>query len=515
MAHTTSAIDTRSYWEEVSLPTYSALDQDIRVDVAVVGGGITGVTTAWLLAREGLRVALLDRWRVGGVDTTCTTAHLAAVTDTPLAELVSTWGRDHAQATWEAGWAAIDQIERTVTTEGIACEFKWVPGYLHLSPQARGAERDRSIRSLQQDAETAEDLGFDAELVEHIPLFDVPGVCFGSQARFHPRKYLDGLLAAFARVGGRTFEGTDAGEIAGEPATIRCGPHSVRADHVVLATHNPLVGKQSLLGASILQTRLALHTSYALRARVGPDRVLDACYWDTATPYHYLRVESDQSPDHVIFGGEDHKTGQEPDTRRPFERLERTLTHLLPGHVVTHRWSGQVIETPDGLPLIGEVAKGQWVATGFAGNGMTFGTLAAMIVSDGILGRRNPWRELFDVNRTRVHHGAWDYVKENTDYPYYLVRDRFVRPQVTSLQAVPHGEGRIVDLDRRRVAAFRRDNGSLVLRSAVCTHLGCIVGWNAAERTWDCPCHGSRFTPDGDVLAGPAESPLSRVSTRT
>jgi Rieske Fe-S protein len=216
----------------------------------------------------------------------------------------------------------------------------------------------------------------------------------------------------------------------------------------------------------------------------------------------------------VIFGGEDHKTGQATDTPACYAALEASLTRLVPDIEVTHRWSGQVIETNDGLPYIGETSAHQFAATGFSGNGMTFGTLAGMMARDAALGRSNPWRDLFDIDRKTLRGGTWDYLKENKDYLYYLVRDRFAASE-KSLRAVPRGEGRLVELNGEQVAAYRDPKGVVTLRSAVCTHMGCHVAWNGAERTWDCPCHGSRFKPDGDVLAGPAESPLAEVEVKT
>ncbi len=181
---------------------------------------------------------------------------------------------------------------------------------------------------------------------------------------------------------------------------------------------------------------------------------------------------------------------------------------------VTHRWSGQVIETPDGLPYIGQSADHQYSATGFSGNGLTFGTLAGMMMADAVLGRTNPWRDLFDPNRKALTRGLWDYIKENTDYPYYLIRDRFAGAEGRSLREVKRGEGKILERNGAKVAAYRDADGAVTLRSAICTHMGCVVGWNAAERTWDCPCHGLRFKPTGQVISGPAESPLpgSRLS---
>jgi Rieske Fe-S protein len=234
-------------------------------------------------------------------------------------------------------------------------------------------------------------------------------------------------------------------------------------------------------------------------------------WWDTGDPYDYLRVEPHRDYDLVIFGGEDHKTGQHDDTNACYRRLEGRLRAIVADVDVTHHWSGQVIETPDGLPYIGRSAEHQYCATGYSGNGLTFGTLAGMMIADAVLERPNPWAELFDPSRKALTRGLWDYVKENIDYPYYMIRDRFAGAEAQSLRAVKRGQGKIVERNGAKVAAYRDPSGDVTLRSAICTHMGCTVAWNTAERTWDCPCHGSRFTPTGEVISGPAESPLAKV----
>jgi nitrite reductase/ring-hydroxylating ferredoxin subunit len=242
--------------------------------------------------------------------------------------------------------------------------------------------------------------------------------------------------------------------------------------------------------------------------RVAKGVVPDVLLWDTADPYRYFRVESHRGHDVVILGGEDHKTGQAGDTEQRYARLEQALAALVPGVELTHRWSGQVIETPDGLPYIGATAEHQYAGTGYAGNGLTFGTLAGMMIADRILGRANPWADLFDAGRKAVRHGLWDYLKENTSYPYYLILDRFAGAEGRSLRAVKRGEGKVVERNGKKVAAYRDPAGAFTVRSATCTHMGCLVRWNPSEKTWDCPCHGSRFATDGKVISGPAESPL-------
>lgn len=286
--------------------------------------------------------------------------------------------------------------------------------------------------------------------------------------------------------------------------TVTCGD-------IIIATHNPVIGAGSLAAATLFQTRLALYTSYVVAGRVARGQVPDALWWDTGDPYRYLRVQPGDDHDLLIYGGEDHKTGQAADPRACHARLEGALAALVPGVEITHRWSGQVIETPDGLPFIGATADHQYSATGFAGNGLTFGTLGAMIITDAILGRSNPWSGLFEPGRGAVRKGLWEYIKENADYPYYMIRDRFAGAGSRSLRSVKRGHGMIVERDGRKVAVYRDAGGATTIRSATCTHMGCIVRWNAADRTWDCPCHGSRFTPRGGVLSGPAEAPLAEV----
>jgi Rieske Fe-S protein len=232
---------------------------------------------------------------------------------------------------------------------------------------------------------------------------------------------------------------------------------------------------------------------------------------DTSDPYFYLRVHEERDQLYAIFGGEDHKTGQADDTDACFERLERTMREILPAATPERRWSGQVIETSDGLPFMGKTAEHQFVGTGYSGNGLTFGTLAGIMAHDEVVGADNPWRALFDPDRKKLFSGLMTVVSENIDYPYHLIIDRLRQDRRSGVESVGRGEGRVLVVDGKRVACHRTDDGKLVMVKAECTHLGCLVRWNHAERTWDCPCHGSRFSPDGTVIGGPAEEPLERV----
>jgi glycine/D-amino acid oxidase-like deaminating enzyme/nitrite reductase/ring-hydroxylating ferredoxin subunit len=500
-------LDTLSYWESSSsISRYPKLDRDLAVDVAVIGGGITGFTAAYLLKQSGRTVAVIDRRRSGGVDSSLTTAHVTCVTDADLGTLVKHFGRDHAWAAWDAGLAAIEQIDRIVTEEEIDCEWTWVNGYKHAIPGGTRDERD----ALRKEAETAAELGFEARYLDSVPYFEVPGVEYGGQAKFHPRKYLAALAKAIDGDGSYVFEQTESSGITDEPLAVCANGRTISCGHVVIATHTPLMGKTNLASAVGLQTKLYLYTSYVIGGQVPKGTIPEACFWDTGDPYYYLRVDPHRDFDYVIVGGEDHKTGQADDTVACFRALEQTALARLPDLRVTHHWSGQVVETNDGLPFIGETSDRQFAATGYSGNGMTFGTLAGMMARDYVDGRKNPWADLFEPSRTKLRGGTWDYLKENVDYPYYMLRDRFTGPEARTRRAVRRGEGKIVEVGGERRAMYRSEAGTLIELSPVCTHMGCEVRWNDAEKTWDCPCHGSRFKPTGGVLAGPAETPLEK-----
>jgi glycine/D-amino acid oxidase-like deaminating enzyme/nitrite reductase/ring-hydroxylating ferredoxin subunit len=503
-------MDTTSYWiDSASAPLFPKLDSDLRVDVAVIGGGIAGLTAAYLLKRAGKTVAVLERGRLASIDTGHTTAHLTSVTDLRLHEIARAFGKEAARATWDAGAAGIDQIVANIRKEDIACDFRWLPGFL-FTPLGEKPEQ-KVIDELKAEAELARELGITAAYTDAVSFFNLPGIRFHQQALFHPRKYLAALAAKIPGDGSHVFEHSEAGEIEDEPVVVNVGQFKVQCSYLVLATHNPLMGKANMLRATLFQTKLSLYSSYAIGGKLPPGTIPDGLYWDTSDPYYYLRVEPRKGYDYAIFGGEDHKTGQEDDTTAVFERLEKKFLRHVPKVDIDHRWSGQVIESNDGLPFIGEMTDRQFTATGFAGNGMTFGTLAGMMAVDAVLKKKNPWQELFEVHRAKLLGGTWTYLTENKDFPYYLVRDWLGGAEAKSLKAVKPGEGKILNLDGKKVAAHRDASGKVTLCSPICTHLKCIVGWNDAEQTWDCPCHGSRFKPTGEVISGPAEEPLERI----
>jgi glycine/D-amino acid oxidase-like deaminating enzyme/nitrite reductase/ring-hydroxylating ferredoxin subunit len=503
--------DTGSLWEKMRMPKFPRVAKSRHYQTIIVGGGITGLTAAYLLKRAGKRVCVLERDRLGSGDTSRTTAHLTVATDLRLSQLAKVFGKDAARMTWEAGAAAINTIERITEKEQIDCQFRRVPGHLHASLQEDRDEHD----DLQADCRLANEIGFAARLLDSVPVFNKPGIRLPNQAKFHPLQYLAGLAKAVNGDGCEIHENSEVSEVIDDALGVRVNGAMLTCEYLVIATHVPLMGRASLAGAAMFQTKLIPYSSYAIAARTPKGLLPEALFWDTSNPYYYLRVDAGRSFDTVIFGGEDHKTGQVEDHAERFARLEDMLLRYVPKAKITERWSGQVIETNDGLPYFGETAPKQFVATGYAGNGLTFGTVGAMLACDRVMGRENAWQSLFDVDRKKIRGGAWKLIKENLDYPYYLLRDRLRKPEAKTSRAIRRGQGQVVVENGQRVACSRDADGKLNKVSAICTHLGCIVHWNDAETTWDCPCHGSRFHADGRVLAGPAESPLEPIAKQS
>jgi glycine/D-amino acid oxidase-like deaminating enzyme/nitrite reductase/ring-hydroxylating ferredoxin subunit len=498
------------YWlDPPAKASFPALAENIETEVLVIGGGITGVTTAWLLAREGRQVTLVERETIGARDSGHTTAHLTYMTDTRLSELIATFSRKQAQLAWQAGQEAMKLIRDTIESLSIDCDFAVVPGYL-----AAAEEADQSLEgvSLRHEADLVRELGFNVEMDGVNPITASTAIVFPDQMRFHPLKYLRALAHDAAKRGARIFENTEVNGFEDDPQRVTAAGHDIRYQRVVIATHVPLQGSANTLGAALFQSKLALYSTYAIAARIPAASVKELIWSDTADPFHYLRIEQHGDSGLAIFGGEDHKTGKEADTAACFTRLEERLACWLPEAVVTHRWSGQVVETVDGLPFIGEAAENQFIATGFSGNGYTFGTAAAIMARDWASGTVHPWSAVFDPGRKSAP-AIKEYLKENADYPVHMVRDRLKTPEGNPSLLEP-GEGRVMEFDGDRIAAYRDPEGEVHVCSAICPHLGCIVAWNPAEQTWDCPCHGSRFTATGKVIAGPAESDLKQLPAR-
>ncbi len=499
---------TLSAWQAITIPEFPACNASAQFDVAIVGGGMTGLTVAYLLKNSGRSVCVLERGKIGQADTCHTSAHLTYVTDHRYSDLSRLFGKDEAYLTWKGAESAIGLIETIVREEQIDCDFDRVPGYMHTA--LSGNDGDEPV-DLFTEAKTIRDAGFDATYMESVPVMDRSGIRFDNQAKFHPLKYLRGLAEKIQGDGCSIFEHSEVTDIESEPTRVHANGHTVHCDNLVIATHVPLMGKARFIKSTLLQTNLAAYTSYVIGAKIEKYGLPCALFWDTASPYHFLRIDCHEHEDYLIFGGNDHRTGQADHTEDAYAKLESLLLRFFPAARVESRWSGQVIDSHDGLPYLGESAKHQYIATGFGGNGITFGTLGGMIICDSICGRDNPWQDLFTVERKKFHASAWSYIRANLDYPFYMFKDWMGGDRQSQPMDLKLGEGKVIVRDGKRIACFRDEQGKLSEVSAVCTHLGCIVHWNSADQTWDCPCHGSRYSAVGAVLAGPAETPLQPV----
>lgn len=501
------AVQSIPLWQDLRRPRFPAARLPAATDVLVVGAGITGLTAALLLKHAGKRVVVCERAQVGSGESGHTSAHLTHVTDLRLPRLIDTFGKETAERVWRGGKLAIDLIESNVDALGIDCGFRRVPGFTFASIDG---DKDES-GALREEAEAASALGFAARFVERGPLLSRPAVMHADQALFHPLAYLAALARAVDGDGSIVSEDSEVVGITDEPLSAQVNGATIRFDHLIVATHVPLAGLRSMLPATLFQTKIYPYSSYILGARLPAGTLAAGLYCDTADPYHYLRIHDTPDGRYAIFGGADHKTGKADDPGAHYRELERALHRVLPQATVDRRWSGQVIETNDGLPYIGLVAERQFIATGYAGNGLTFGTLAGMMARDAVLDERNPWQEIFDPGRKKVAGGLGTLVRENLDYPWHLIVDRLREDRTAGPGSVAAGSGKVFRIRGRHVACHRTAGGELLMVDAICTHLGCLVRFNDAEKTWDCPCHGSRFGVDGKVIGGPAEEPLERL----
>jgi glycine/D-amino acid oxidase-like deaminating enzyme/nitrite reductase/ring-hydroxylating ferredoxin subunit len=506
--------ENASFWERTAGKFRTApLAEDLSADVCIVGGGIAGITTAYLLTREKRTVVLLDDGALGRGMTGRTTAHLVNALDDRYYELEKMLGEEFSRLCAESHTAAIDQIEAIVLQERIDCDFERLDGYLFLPPGG-------SVTELKRELEAIHRAGlFEVERVDRIPLgeFNTDGVLrFPGQAQFHPLKYLEAVARAIVAGGGRIYTGTRVTKVQdGEPTIVEtANGHTVRAGSTIVATNCPINDRLTI------HSKQAPYATYVIAVRVA-EQVEHILLWDTAetaegekqtlgpVSYHYCRFARDAEGEVLIVGGQDHKSGQAEDFERRFANLERwTRKHFPMAGEITDRWSGQVMEPLDGMAYIGRNPGDRYVyvVTGDSGNGMTHGTIAGMLITDLIAGRDNRWVELYDPGRKTLKPIVLaDYIAENANVAAQL-RD-YVTPGADR-STIKAGEGVLLREGAKKIAAYRDENGTLHEFSAVCPHLKCIVRWDGAEKTWDCPCHGSRFDALGRVVNGPATTDL-------
>jgi glycine/D-amino acid oxidase-like deaminating enzyme/nitrite reductase/ring-hydroxylating ferredoxin subunit len=447
---------------------------------------------------------------VGSGESGRTTAHLTNAIDDRYATLEKARGETDARLAAESHTAAINRIEETIRLENIDCDFTRLDGYLFCGGDDTPALLDDELAAAHRAGLS------DVTRVARAPIigFDTgPALRFPLQGRFHVLKYLEGLAGAIEKLGGTIYGNSKVEKIeGGSPAMVTTADElTVAADDVAVCTNG------SISDMMVTHMKQAPYRTFVVALRVPKGSVPDALYWDTPDPYHYARLQPvDATSDALIVGGEDHKTAHEDDAGARFERLEAWARERWPsaGERLTE-WSGQVLEPNDYLAFIGRNPDGAehvWLATGDSGMGMTHGTIAGILLESLLMGREHPWATLYDPRRITLHaRELATLARENADVAVHVTVD-YVKPgQVDDVAAIPRGEGRVIRRGVHKVAAYRDDAGTVHERSAVCTHLKCIVDWNTAEKSWDCPCHGSRFSATGKVIGGPATADLEEL----
>jgi glycine/D-amino acid oxidase-like deaminating enzyme/nitrite reductase/ring-hydroxylating ferredoxin subunit len=505
-----SGEETHSIWMTEPAPQFPVMPGDLKVDVAIIGAGMTGITTALMLKRRGRKVAVIDAATVGAGETSRTSAHLAWALDARISTLRGRFGREATAVAVRAHAAAIDWMERTAADLRIECDFLRVPGFLYCD-----ASDEAGLALLEEEAEATAELGLETSWQTGLPLpFPVGrALLFPNQAQFHPLRYLYGLAGTIPGDGSAIYGGTRVLSVDdGEPCRVTTERGTITCEAVVVAAHVPISNRV------FMHTKLEPMRTYVL-AVPSPVPLGAGLFWDTAEPYHYWRTVQSEGETLMLVGGADHKVGESHDTEAAFRALESYVNGRLGGRpgsaraqAIKERWSGQIIEPVDGLAYVGRnsLSTRVFVATGYSGNGLTGATAAAMILADEVNGTPHPWSDVFAATRITPVASAKAFVRHNTSAAKHLVTDRFKTTPPRELADLAAGEGRVVELGGEKLAVYRDPVGALRALSAVCTHLGCLVAWNNAEQSWDCPCHGSRFSPEGDVVNGPAVSPLER-----
>lgn len=495
---------TLSLWVHGFEPTarrHRPLMADASTDIAIIGGGIAGMTTAFLLRREGFRVIVLDDGPIGGGETERTTAHLSNALDEGYVELERMHGLAGARLAAESHSEAITLIEALVDQLAIDCDFMRLDGWLFNAP---GTSADLLANELL----AARRAGLHVEMfnrVPELPFDSGAAIRFPRQAQMHPLKYLRALVNAFTEEGGAIYTGTHAARIEGGPAprVITSDGHVVSASSIVVTTNSPVNDRVAL------HTKQTAHRSYVVAMKVPHGTMPPALLWDTADPYHYVRLHRGDREDTLIVGGEDHRTGEAVDGTARFTALVGWARERFPVGDVAARWSGQVMEPADGLAFIGQDPKGVenvFIATGDSGHGMTHGTIAGMLLTDLIGGVEHPWAKLYDPRRKPLAALA-KYASENLKGAAHYA-DYVMPTHAPAIEDIPRGGGAVTRGGLLPIAVSCDEAGIRTVCSAVCPHLGGMLVWNDVEKSFDCPVHGSRFDAHGHVINGPANSDL-------
>ncbi|WP_100405801.1 FAD-dependent oxidoreductase [Bacillus solitudinis] len=497
-----------SYWlTSTTLPTFPALQQDLDVDVLIVGAGITGITTAYLLKDSGLRIAIVEATSIANGTTGHTTAKITAQHGVIYDELLQHFGREKTSQYYQATDEAIQLIRNIVKEENIQCELINEDHYLYTT-------NNRGLTKLKKEQKAYEEVGIPSEWVEEVPFeMDIKAaIKMPNQSQFHPLRYIAHLVQELTNKNIQIYEHTvstdiDAGDI--QTVSTRNGA-KVRTKYVVSASHFPF---HDLPG--LYFSRMYADRSYIVAVKT--EKFPGGMYINADQPSRSLRYTMVDGEKLVLISGEEHKTGQGMDTLNHYEALEDFGRELFGEIDVRYHWSAQDLVTLDKIPYIGELSKSHkntFVATGFRKWGMTNSTVAARLISDKILGQVNPYEELFSPSRFIADPSIKQFISYNADVTKHLLRGKFENGDRLP-EELENDEGGVVTVDGKRAGAYKDPKGKLHIVDTTCTHMGCEVSWNHGERTWDCPCHGSRFSYDGEVIEGPAQKSLTPLQEKS
>jgi glycine/D-amino acid oxidase-like deaminating enzyme/nitrite reductase/ring-hydroxylating ferredoxin subunit len=489
---------TSDVYKETNAPKYHYFD------VAIAGGGITGITTALLLQRSGKNCIVFEAKNLCFGTTGGTTAHLNTLLDNPYTSIIKKFGEDNAKLVAKATKEAIQLVRSNIDEYKIDCDFKDASAYLF-------AETDAQVKELKDIHDACKTVNLETIYTDQLPInVNVKkAIIVKDQAKFHPVKYVQALAKAFEDAGGTIMqecmvEATEKKEVI-EIATTK---GNFKSDYFIYATHIPP-------GINLLHLRCSPYRSYAMAIILKDNQYPEDLFYDMYDPYHYIRSQKIDGRDYLIVGAEDHKTGTVENTNQCFANLENYIKAHFEIDKIISKWSSQYFEPSDTLPYIGHLPGADeniLVATGYGGNGMTFSHVAAITLSDIIARRDNPYIQLFNPNRIKPVAGFTSFISHNADVVKAFVEKILPKEKLEALANIQAGQGKVVKHDGETIALYKDENGNLFGVNPSCTHMKCNVAWNKAEKSWDCPCHGSRFDIDGEVLTGPATNNLEKLN---
>lgn len=501
----TKDFSTSVWYADVPSPNYPQLKSNLEADIVVIGGGITGITAAYLLAKAGRQVVLLEAKKIASGSTAYSTGNLYATVGERLSNIERRHGEKDMIEMVKSRLVAIDFIEEMITANQIDCDFQRVPW--HLFTRNSHSENESEI---QREFKAGKKAGLEAHntTLSDFPYSDIKEITtFENQAQLNAYKYVLGLAQLINHQNCQIFENTPVIKVKdGSPCIIDTDRHTVKANHVIMATHSPK-------GVYQVHTEMEVYREFALAAKLKEALPPAAVYWDLIESGQYsVRPYSTHDGNYLIALGEPYRTGTLEENEQFLQQIEQYVHQHFNVDHIAYRWAAQNYKSGDGLPYIG-ISVLQWntyIATGFKADGLVYGTLAAMLISDKIVGKEHQWLELYNPTRFTPIASAKQFAKETSTVVTHLVKDYLFYGNADSLKEIKNGDGKTLTIDGEKVAAYRDEEGGLHVVSSVCTHLGCVVHFNKAEKTWDCPCHGSRFTVDGDVIEGPAYNKLSK-----